>query len=200
MRARFCLVWVLVLASYFAAAADRRICVEWRAGRPEGEVSMTGGSITRLHVVRGKGTLLGSNRFVVNADSPFRLEIQVDGSDATYGPSASVVTVQTTHNPFSFFLRDVRTEHPIYLPEFGVAVTNADDARTYQQIEDAVHANFRGEYRDRSALCIFQESRPEHRVRLSSGRSQRIRRIQSRPRFRGFSVEWTATVPRGSRD
>jgi hypothetical protein len=140
MRAALYLVWELVLTGFFAAAADRRICVEWRAGRPEGEVNITGGSVTGLNVGRGEGVLPGANRFVANADSPFRLEIQVDGSDAAYGPLAAIVTVKTTRNPFSFFLRDVRTDHPIYIPEYGVAVTNADDARTYQQIGDAIRA------------------------------------------------------------
>ena len=83
---------------------------------------------------------MGNNRFNATGDGPFRLEIELSGSEAAYGSGAAIVTVKTARNPFSFFLRDVRTEYPIYIPEYRVAVTNASDARSCEQIEDALRA------------------------------------------------------------
>ena len=133
-------VWVIVLSGVLCAADSRRIAIEWREGRPQGEVSVTGGSLASLSVARGKGGVTDGNHFNATADGPFRLEMQLSGSEATYGPTAAIVTVKTVRSPLSFFLRDVRAGQPIYIPEYGVAVTEAADARSYHQIEDAIRA------------------------------------------------------------
>jgi hypothetical protein len=133
-------IWMILLSSTLAAVDRRRIAVEWQGGRPQGEVSVTHGALVSLNVVGGHGTVMGVNRFNATADGPFRLEVQVSGSEARYGSSAAIVTVKTARNPFSFFLRDVRTEHPIYIPEYGLTVTHAADTRRYQEIEAVIRA------------------------------------------------------------
>ena len=50
------------------------------------------------------------------------------------GPYATRVTVCADEIGFSFFLRDVCAKAPIYIPEYGVAVTEADDKRSYEQV------------------------------------------------------------------
>src|SRR5574341_1562289 len=40
-----------------AFAATRRIAVEWRDGRPQGQLSVTNGSVRSVTVARGKGTV-----------------------------------------------------------------------------------------------------------------------------------------------
>ena len=140
MRTISCFVWAILVSGLLSGAGGRRIAVEWREGRPQGEVSITGGSLAGLNVARGKGTVEGGNRFTATADGPFRLEIQLSGSEAAYGPAAAIVTLKTARNPVSFFLRDVRKDLPIYIPAYGVAVTDASDARSFAQIEDAVRA------------------------------------------------------------
>jgi len=90
--------------------------------------------------VRGRGELQGSNQFSSLQEGTLRLELQVKGTGIRYGKGGTVVTVATKENPFSFFLRDVDREYPIYVPAYGVVVTQADDVRTYQEIEDAVRA------------------------------------------------------------
>lgn len=137
MNSKSLLIWIILLAGALQAE-ERRIAIEWRGGKPEGEVSVTGGSLGGLSVARGRGSVAGGNRFSAASDGPFRLEVRLNGSEAAYGPTAAIVTVNTTRNPLSFFLRDARTEYPIYIPEYGVVATDASDGRTYEQIEEAI--------------------------------------------------------------
>jgi hypothetical protein len=65
------------------------------------------------------------------------------------------VTVKERRNPFTFFLRDASREFPIFIPEYGVAVTAADDARGYAEIAEAVRG--RGLVSDLAAV----EAAPE---------------------------------------
>ena len=56
--------------------------------------------------------------------------------DAQLGPGApaSRVTVRTPAAGFTFFLRDVTGQWPIWIPQYGAAVVPADDPRDYRQI------------------------------------------------------------------
>ena len=140
MKAISCIFCAIIVAGTMAGAASRRVAIEWREGRPQGEVRVTNGSLAAMNVARGKGTVTDTNRFSATADGTFRLEVELNGSEVAYGPAAAIVYVKTVRDPFSFFLRDVRSSQPIYIPEYGVAVTAAEDARSYQQIEEAARA------------------------------------------------------------
>ncbi len=50
------------------------------------------------------------------------------------GPFATIVHVDAGEAPFSFFLRDVSAQCPIYLPACGAVVTTAEDCRGYDEI------------------------------------------------------------------
>lgn len=60
--------------------------------------------------------------------------------DAKLGPGAPAtrVTVRTKKFGFTFFVRDVTGNWPIWIPQYGVAVVPADDKREYQQIVDEI--------------------------------------------------------------
>ncbi|MDD6235841.1 MAG: hypothetical protein PUB00_00490 [Clostridiales bacterium] len=60
-------------------------------------------------------------------------EVSFESSITNAGPNATLVHVETEY-PFSFFLRDVSSFCPIYLPKCGVIVTDGDDFRSYEQI------------------------------------------------------------------
>ena len=62
------------------------------------------------------------------------------------GPRPSLLSVEIESNkagsgPFSFFLRDVNAEQPIYIPAYGVVVTAAGDTRGYAEIAETVDGN-----------------------------------------------------------
>jgi len=64
----------------------------------------------------------------------------VEVLDAKLGPGAPTtrITVRTKAAGFTFFLRDVTGKWPIWIPQYGVAVVPADDARDYRQIADDI--------------------------------------------------------------
>jgi len=155
MRAVTSLILVLLSYSLLSAAVDRRIAVEWRDGRPQGEIRLTNGGLDSLKIVRGKGGLTGAGSFKAAGDGPFRIEVLISGCDETYGQKATIVTVKTASDPFSFFLRDAVAERPIYIPQYGVTVTEAADRRSYSEIESAIRS--RGGLSELERLAVEPE-------------------------------------------
>ncbi|OGV54771.1 MAG: hypothetical protein A2017_16070 [Lentisphaerae bacterium GWF2_44_16] len=77
------------------------------------------------------GKIKGKNIFL-SADS-----ITVDFSETkiTNGAFATIARVITDEKPFSFFLRDaLHKENPIWISEYEVVATSADDKRAYDEI------------------------------------------------------------------
>jgi hypothetical protein len=69
-----------------------------------------------------------------------QLEICFESAAMDIGGIPTLVNVQTEKNPFSFLLRDVCQEHPIWIPLYEVVVTTADDRRDYSQIVAAIRS------------------------------------------------------------
>lgn len=108
--------------------------IVWHSGKTRGHIEMkNGGDITSLRIRQGKGTVRGAV-FTFISDGPCSLQAIVDEPEPD-----GIVTVHTTENQFSFFLRDVRREYPVFLPDFGMAVTTMDDRRSFAQISSAIH-------------------------------------------------------------
>lgn len=83
--------------------------------------------------LRNSGTL-DCDRFSVDNGI---LTVTVRDAKLSPGSYGTIVTVRA-ENDFSFFLRDVRADYPIYIPEYRVAVTEASDTRNYQELISAV--------------------------------------------------------------
>lgn len=66
------------------------------------------------------------------------MEFDVEGSEMKYGRGATIVTIAADPNPFSFFLRDVRQDYPIYIPEYGVVATDGGDRRSFYEIVESI--------------------------------------------------------------
>ena len=58
------------------------------------------------------------------------------------GSFATIVTVRA-ENDFSFFLRDIRKDCPVFIPEYQVVVTEAEDPRSYDEVVAAIRAGGR---------------------------------------------------------
>ena len=71
--------------------------------------------------------------FALAADEN-RLNITVTDAKLIPGAFATVLAVRAAENPFSFFVRDVNADFPILIKEYEVAVTTADDPRSYDEI------------------------------------------------------------------
>jgi len=111
------------------------IAIVWRTGPGRGEIELSSGKVSSMQVTQGDGKSEGKTFSITGR--PCRLELILSGVQLAIGAYATVVTVRTAENTFSFFLRDVSSENPIYLPQYGLAVTSSD-SRTYEQIADDI--------------------------------------------------------------
>lgn len=108
------------------------IAVLWQNPKVAGEITLKyDGNIQALRTEQGS---IQGAAFTLEGCGQARLDITIDGAMTQRGAYATIVNVRTQTNPFSFFLRDVNAQNPIYIPEYGVAVTQSDDQRTYEQI------------------------------------------------------------------
>ncbi|MBI2194202.1 MAG: hypothetical protein HYU36_19675 [Planctomycetes bacterium] len=134
--------------------APSAAAIIWERGPVRGNVEVTYGSLAALRVAPGTGESTG-NSFSLVASGPCRLIVECGETRAGHGGRATRISVRATSGPFTFFLRNVSSDHPILLPKLGVAVIPAGDSRSYVEVARAV--------RDRGLLSEFQriESEPE---------------------------------------
>jgi hypothetical protein len=179
-------------------AAEKAIALVWREGPPSGVIEVSRG---RLLGGGGGGARLEGSRFSCGGAGPCRLALRVDGSPAVHGEAATLVTVVAEKNPFTFFLNQVNQAHPIFIPAYGVAVTEAGDARSYAQI--AADVQSRGLQTKLQRLAAEPEESWENAAAqtrdlrcqtwLGLGRDMRIFAVSERfewilPRFHGYEV------------
>ena len=117
-----------------SSSRSRSIAVVWQEGGAKGSIVVRRGVISRA----GEGGVSASGAFA--CPNSCRIELSVDGADSLANAERALVTVQSEKNPFTFFLDDVRSDYPIFIPAYGVAVTEARDRRTYAQIAEAIQA------------------------------------------------------------
>ncbi len=133
---------------------NKTIAFEWKQAPRKGEIRVRRGVLKGLKIRKGKGKITGGV-FASSRTGPFRLEVSLGKASAGPGTESTLVSIQSSTGSFSFFLRDVSREWPIFLPDFGVAVTAAADLRSWDEIGQAV--------RQRSGRTVLQqiESEPE---------------------------------------
>lgn len=116
---------------------SKHISVEWNNRKPSGRIDVLNGTLENLSINKGKGKIK-NNQFVFNSPGTNRLEITLSNVMIGPGSGATVITIITENNPFSFFLRDISTNFPVYIPQYGVVVCLPEDKRTYQEIENDI--------------------------------------------------------------
>jgi len=95
--------------------------VLWQSGPVSGTVEVA------------HGALAGDAVFSVAS----RLPVTISDEQVAEGAFQTRVTVRGLQ-AFTFFLRDVNAAYPIFIPEYGVAVTAGDDPRDYGQIAEDI--------------------------------------------------------------
>ena len=134
---RFILIGFFVCFISLFSAFSQNIRIEWQNSHPKGTIEVLNGNLVRIEVVRGEGKIKG-NSFEFRQKGGARLIITLSNIHNHPGSDPTIVTVRNSDHPFSFFLRDINKDYPVYIPEFQVAVTTAEDIRTYEQIETAL--------------------------------------------------------------
>jgi len=169
----------------------REVLVVWQKGPVRGTVDVVNGTFA--------GSGHGARReFALSLRRTCRLRLTFRESMVSPGAHATLVTVCTRRHGFSFFLRDVKRDTPIVIPEYGVAIVPADDTRTYEEILNAVRAKDLlseskriGLEPEESFACAAAHVRSQHcETWLGLSRDIRIFSVDLDPRgrFTGFLV------------
>jgi hypothetical protein len=117
----------------------KKIAVVWKNSRPAGQVKITNGRLRRLSVAPERGRVSG-NKYQFSKTGPCRLVVELTETMTDPGARATRVTVNSQQDPFTFFLRDVGRDCPIFIPEYGVMVTEGKDQRDFAAIAKAIRA------------------------------------------------------------
>jgi len=133
---------VSVLAAFLVPSArsgedagdPRSIAIVWKEAGAAGRVVVRRGGLEH----KPGGDVGPKGDFSVGATR--RIELSIAGTNALANGERTLVTVQSVSNPFTFFLDDVTQESPIFIPAYGVAVTEAADQRTHEQIAASIKA------------------------------------------------------------
>ena len=121
------------MASDAAASGMQSLEVVWRDGPARGEVEVANGRLAGITVASAEGHAEGT-RFQFKQPGAARLTVTL--AEAVLGPGggATLVMIDADDREFSFFARDVTPQFPVWLPDYGVAVTTAGDRRSYAEI------------------------------------------------------------------
>ncbi|MCO5236957.1 MAG: hypothetical protein M9933_11875 [Chitinophagaceae bacterium] len=136
----FATVAALLLFSTRQALAQNKavdIEVEWNRSSVKGSIGVNYGKIKEIRVLQGKGSVKG-NAFEIKADKAVRIKIKVENTNLDPGPEPTVVSIKTAEHPFSFFVRDVNKNNPIYIPAYQVVVLPVQDNRKYDEVEKEI--------------------------------------------------------------
>lgn len=63
---------------------------------------------------------------------------RIDSARTQAGPESTLIHVRAGSGSFSFFLRDVGSENPIYIPAYGTIVLPGGDDRSYDEAENDI--------------------------------------------------------------
>lgn len=114
--------------------------VVWRAGPGEGRIEIRNGILEDMQISAGRCSAADGS-FQSEGAEAVRLTITVGDAHVSPGAHSTRVTVRSETHAFSFFLRDVTAEWPIWIPEYGVAVCRPDDTRHYREIAEAIRGS-----------------------------------------------------------
>lgn len=116
---------------------NQRIIIEWQNSQPKGTIEVSNGQLLKIEIVKGEGKIK-DNSFEFKSNENVCIVVTLNEVRNNTGSGATIVSVKTNQNPFSFFLRDVNKDYPIYIPEYNVIVTVPEDLRSYSQIESEI--------------------------------------------------------------
>jgi len=115
----------------------QKIFIEWCSGKPSGTIKVLNGSLTKIEIIKGLGNIK-DNRFEFTSSGSVRIELEIDSAQNKPGPGATLISVKTSNFPFSFFLRDISNDFPIYIPDYSVVVLKDSDNRSFAEVQSNI--------------------------------------------------------------
>jgi len=142
MKFRFLLsLFLIVQAHVFGIGSDvpgkTKISVEWQNEKPAGYIEVVNGTLESLVISKGRGKARDAH-FEFSSKEVNRIDLSLEDIHVTAGSGTTIVTVHNGENSFSFFLRDVSSGFPIWIPQYKVVVCPGNDSRSYKQIENDI--------------------------------------------------------------
>lgn len=139
---KYLILFALFFVSAFSSNAfSQSVLLKWKDNPGQGKILLNQGKIEKMKVF-GSGKCVNGN-FSFAHQNKYELSLTVGEAKNEKGPYATVVTVCLEDNAtsFSFFLRDVSKDYPIYLDRYGVVVLPDGDKRDFQQVENMILAD-----------------------------------------------------------
>jgi hypothetical protein len=116
---------------------DIRVSILWHKSPSHTAFEVVCGQVRDSRVVVGEGQFR-DGPFTSTQNGPVRIDLTIGSEGASVGANATLVRVKNGPQSFTFMLRDVRSDFPILIRAYAVAVTTADDKRSYAEIQQAV--------------------------------------------------------------
>ena len=113
--------------------------VEWKTAPSKGTIEVRHGRLAGLKIDHGKGDVSGGE-FRFSSKAAGGIGVEIAEANLGHGANPTVVQVEVGDRSFSFLVRDVKRDYPIFIPDLGVAVTEPADPRTYEQIASDIEA------------------------------------------------------------
>lgn len=117
----------------------KRIALLFNSRVTNGSLSIHPGRIVHGDLIAGQGVYENGTNFF-QAQGACRFEITVDGANDELGAHATIISVETADMAFSFNSRDVSIEYPIYIREYGVIITDAQQSLGFETILDEIQS------------------------------------------------------------
>lgn len=133
LKLLFTFVVLLLSLSSFA----QTISIAWEANPGGGSIAAANGEIQQMKATKGSAKLKGKD-FKFSTSTNCTLVVAVGKANTNIGLEPTVIHVKTEKGSFSFFLRDVQSENPIYIPQYGVVVLPENDNRSYAEVENTI--------------------------------------------------------------
>jgi hypothetical protein len=196
--------------SYGQSSENIAIKILWHDCLPEGTVTVRYGKLDKIEIRQGKGTTDG-NKFTVTSGEEAALVLVISGYSMKQGSESTLITLNVyehhdtlyyddsgnptiistlTGCPFSFFLRDVSYNFPVFIPGYHAAVLLAPDPRTFGDIAGEIAG------RHLKTKLDMQEDEPEESFESAA----LVTRDQSCPTWLGlgrdartFSMNYSLT-------
>ncbi len=114
----------------------KRIALLFKSNYINGQINTSYCNVKNIALTCGSGNIRG-NMFTAESgiNGCIRLEITIVDTRLEPGSKSSRITVLENKSPFTFYIRDINMKEPVYIPEYGVIVTEAADKRDYCDIE-----------------------------------------------------------------
>lgn len=112
----------------------QKVSIEWSSGKPSGTINVLNGRLTKIEIIKGNGKIIDT-RFEFTSSGSARITLDIDSAQNNPGPKSTLISVKTSNFPFSFFLRDVSKNFPIYIPDYSVVVLKDSDNRSFSEVQ-----------------------------------------------------------------